>query len=528
MRLLLWLTPALASLLLDFTVHRGNSINDRAIGRQTYVKRDNVATDLRFENEKLFYITKLKVGSRGDELEVVVDTENADTWVPASDCAAPRRRIVVQLSASSSTVQGGISTLNGSYEDNIPKGEPTPISFFTTGTASGDDYPTDLPYGLNLPTVTYGMYSISDRYACTKHGSYATGLLDSYSLNSSLGLFYAASPYDSYAVGYYVNDDVSLGGHTVKQLAFAACSNTNRDIGTLGLGFAVNEVTLLGYVKHYYNLPIRLRQDGTIRKIAYSVFLNEKDHGSLLFWAVDHSKYSGQLQRVQMLNRFKIMSKTSPVLPEIALSSILGDGFSVRRRIAVSLASRNSGNTLPEAYTSELGKRLNGTLNSYGYWAVSCDLQDVDDKIVFDFSGAKIKVPVSDLVVESESGSSCFLNIRTDEMFPSLGDSFLRNAYVVYDMEDYEVALAQAADGSSEVNIEEISNAIPSAVAAEGFNDTSVDYYLNYTGTLWETFAADDASITSLFSSLSKGMAPAGAVGPIFSVLSALCAMLFF
>lgn len=257
-------------------------------------------------------------------------------------------------------------------------------------------------------------------------------------------------------------------------------------------------------------------------------FLNEKDHGSLLFGAVDHSKYSGQLQRVQMLNRFKIMSKTSPVLPEIALSSILGDGFSVRRRIAVSLASRNSGNTLPEAYTSELGKRLNGTLNSYGYWAVSCDLQDVDDKIVFDFSGAKIKVPVSDLVVESESGSSCFLNIRTDEMFPSLGDSFLRNAYVVYDMEDYEVALAQAADGSSEVNIEEISNAIPSAVAAEGFNDTSVDYYLNYTGTLWETFAADDASITSLFSSLSKGMAPAGAVGPIFSVLSALCAMLFF
>ena len=57
--------------------------------------------------------------------------------------------------------------------------------------------------------------------------------------------------------------------------------------------------------------------------------------------------------------------------------------------------------------------------------------------------------------------------------FALLGDTFLRNAYVVYDLENDQIALAQANANTTDSNIEAIVSTIPSATPASLYSATT-------------------------------------------------------
>ena len=102
---------------------------------------------------------------------------------------------------------------------------------------------------------------------------------------------------------------------------------------------------------------------------------------------------------------------------------------------------------------------------------VPCDLSTADTVFSFYFGGPggpKINVPVSDLiqpsmpltvdVVYADKTSACVLQIKPSfSYFTLLGDTFLRSAYVVYDLENKQIAMAQAdLTSTAEANIQEI------------------------------------------------------------------------
>lgn len=130
-----------------------------------------------------------------------------------------------------------------------------------------------------------------------------------------------------------------------------------------------------------------------------------------------------------------------------------------------------------------------------------------------------------------------------------LGDSFLRNAYAVFDLEKEEIALAQAAHGVREPDIEEIVEDIPRAINADEFNETeivnsmvwisdrpgyTVQGGLGSSTTSVSTLSGEDTpestitSATKSVSSLSSlsNVAPVGTLGSVVTLLSILCAIM--
>lgn len=478
-------------------------------------------------DDSLRLVTELIIGANKDKVQVALDTEMADTWVPSSDCSDHKIRYDLFTNGSTSTNPKNV-TLRNDYGEFIPKGNPTPVSYFTTKTTEMSLYST--ADGHSETTQILAGYSVKDVSVCTQHGSFNTDTLDTIHKDGNW-IIGSNDHDDTYFAGFYVNDDVYIPYHTVKQLRFGAVDSTNLDIGTLGLGLPQSLDLTSGDSadKKYQSLMIRLKTEKLIQKIAYSISVNANDSvtGEIIFGAIDHYKYTGELQKVKILNRFRTYRYGIPLLPEIALDSITGPNFEVDERIAVSLATRYFGSYLPEAYTSKLRKHLNATLNAYGYWEVSCDYLALGEEYIFHFSGQEIRVPESDLVVSSESGKTCFLNIYSEEIFPKLGLNFLRNAYVVVDVEDYEVALAQAAALNPDKLLVEISSDIPSAITASGYNNTSVNDYVTSIGLLWSTFSTDIdySSSDEVSSSLSKGIGHAASTAPLWTFLSAFCAI---
>lgn len=98
---------------------------------------------------------------------------------------------------------------------------------------------------------------------------------------------------------------------------------------------------------------------------------------------------------------------------------------------------------------------------------VSCSLANADAQFVYQFggnSGPKISIPVADLVnshiagLQFKDGSdACILGVQgADIDFLLLGDTFLRSAYVVYDLEGKQIAMAQAKLNVTTTNVQEI------------------------------------------------------------------------
>ena len=98
---------------------------------------------------------------------------------------------------------------------------------------------------------------------------------------------------------------------------------------------------------------------------------------------------------------------------------------------------------------------------------VACDLAGSDAEFVYQFGGSEgptISVPVTDLVephipgLQFRDGSdACLLGVQAEPIdFLLLGDTFLRSAYVVYDLESRQIAMAQARLNVTTSNIEEI------------------------------------------------------------------------
>lgn len=581
MRLLFWLAPVLAIFLLDFVVLRGNSYGDKGIDRKPLVKKDDV--ELTVDNERLFYVAQVEIGSLKQKLEVLVDTGSSDLWVPSSNCSGDlysykkrdldKRRVLNELELQGANdVQQKSPQINKDHPnkvnvvvDKVAAPEPTTLATTTKG-ANGvdkvyyyttyyytyytnyytnyysyDDYSYDY-YSTYYYTNTYSDYSqylsaylayylsyydyylsydsyyyptrtsgatYSDVSACTSYGTYETGKSDSAKLNATLGSFYINYGDGSYAYGEYFSDDVTIAGETVKGLNFAVCDSTDSEVGVLGIGLpALESSYYLGFADssfshQYENLPMALKLQGLIKKRLYSVSLGKNNalEGQVLFGAVDSSKYTGNLTRVKMINRYEAIGEKNPVYVEIALDSIAGTNLAVNYRTSVLLDTGASNNYLPLAYYNKIGQHLRGSESSYGYWAVSCDYLDLDEDLVFDFSGAKITVPIKSLIIESTTSSYCYLGIFEDNISPSLGDSFLRNAYVVYDLEDYEIALAQASDGDGDLDIEEVTSDIPNAVTAERFDFTSMSVQ-------WTRIKSGSTSVFTLFTELFSNIAP--------------------
>ncbi|CAI4047504.1 hypothetical protein SUVZ_12G1740 [Saccharomyces uvarum] len=421
---------------------RGSELGKRAGGDENFV----------LANEQSFYSVELALGTPQQNVTVLLDTGSADLWVPSN-----------------------ANPYCGSAMD------------------------------------------------CDRYGVFDKANSSTFKANASAP-FYASYGDGTFAEGVFGQDKLHYsGGLDLSGLSFAVANKSNSTVGVLGIGLPMLEVTYSGKVAvtdkrsyQYDNFPLFLKRSGAIDAAAYSLFLNDETQssGSVLFGAVDHSKYLGQLYTIPLVNLYKAQGYQRPVAFDVTLQGL---GLQTRAHNTTLTTTRipallDSGTTLtylPAGAVSLVAKSLNATFSKeLGYYEYACPTSsDNATSVVFDLGGFHINAPLSDFTMQTNVGT-CVLAIvpQTGNATAILGDSFLRSAYVVYDLDNYEVSLAQANYASGKEDIEAIRSSVPGATRAPGYNSTWVKYASATSGgnIFTTTAAAAHASNTTTLTLSSK------------------------
>lgn len=222
------------------------------------------------------------------------------------------------------------------------------------------------------------------------------------------------------ATGTWGQDTIHIGDEATEVKLFdfgVVASNADYDFnGTLGIGFSSSS---------HPNLPVALKNQGIIDKVGYSLYLTDKatSSGTILFGAVDQAKYEGDLVKVPT-------SVDGRLAVQVDSFSIAGNTVSTPFNAV--LDSGTSYSYLPDA-----------VLNLIKSQAYALFGNTVPDKYLeFTIGNTVFKVPYSEFYKYNGNGGWT-LTVGSDGGGVSvLGDTFLRHAYVVYDLEDKEVSLA--------------------------------------------------------------------------------------
>lgn len=316
---------------------------------------------------------------------------------------------------------------------------------------------------------------------CTA-GTYAPNSSSTYEyVNGDFNISYVDG---SGSAGDYVKDTVRFADIVLEGQQFGVGYYSTSQEGVLGIGYPINEVAVAYFGDDPYpNIPVHMVNDGLINTNAYSLWLNDLDAstGSILFGGVNTDKFIGTLAEI-------------PIVPEqgyyaefvIALTAIGANG--TEGSIADDLqypALLDSGSSLmylPNDIVRNIYDTYGAQYDSeQGAAFVDCGLADLDASFEFTFSGITISVAMDELIIlAGYQGIQpiCIFGIApTGSMTPVLGDTFLRSAYVVYNLAGNEIGLAQTNFNSTSDNILEItqSQSVPSATAvADAVTDLAV------------------------------------------------------
>ncbi|GLA25131.1 aspartic protease [Aspergillus phoenicis ATCC 13157] len=364
-------------------------------------------------------------------------------------------------------------------------------------TASADlvNLATNLGYTMNLTLGTPGQEvsvtldtGSSDLWVnganssvcpCTDYGSYNSSASSTYTFVNDE--FYIQYVDGSEATGDYVNDTLKFSNVTLTNFQFAVAYDGDSEEGVLGIGYASNEAsqaTVGG--GEYTNFPEALVDQGAINWPAYSLWLDDLDEGkgTILFGGVNTAKYYGSLQTLPIVSIEDMYVEFAVNLTAVHLekngNSVSVNNSATQFPIPAVLDSGTALTYIPTSAAASIYEAVGAQyLSEYGYGVIECDVKDEDFTFLFDFGSFNMSVDISEMILEASSDMTdmnvCTFGLAVIENEALLGDTFLRSAYVVYDLGNNEISLAKANFNPGEDHVLEIgtgSDAVPKATGA--------------------------------------------------------------
>ncbi|KAI2817885.1 hypothetical protein CBS115989_5621 [Aspergillus niger] len=305
----------------------------------------------------------------------------------------------------------------------------------------------------------YGLYNASESSTVKTVG---THLNDTYADGTNL-------------YGPYVTDKLTIGNTTIDNMQFGIAESTTSKRGIAGVGYKISTYQAEHDDKVYANLPQALVDSGAIKSAAYSIWLDslEASTGSLLFGGVNTAKYKGDLQTLPIIPVYGKYYSLAIALTELSVATDSNSSsFTDSLPLSVSLDTGTTMTALPSDLVNKVYDALNATYDkTYDMAYIDCDTREADYNVTYSFSGATITVSMSELIIPAtEPGwpdNTCVLGLVPSQPGVNLlGDTFLRSAYVVYDLENNEISLANTNFNPGDDDILEIgtgTSAVPGA-----------------------------------------------------------------
>ena len=289
------------------------------------------------------------------------------------------------------------------------------------------------------------------------------------------------------ALGEYRSDTLKIGGAKLENLQFGLGLDSSSPEGILGIGYPVNEVQVnRNQKKAYSNVPQAMVDAGMIQSSAYSLWLDdlESSTGSILFGGIDTEKFEGELETLPIQAEFGLFAEFLITLSGISLTQNgnTQDFKNADLPTPVLLDSGSSLTYLPDNVAQDIFTALKVSYDA-GEGAAYCDcrLADTNDTLDFTFTSPKISVPMRELAINpgpqidgtyatfDDGTPLCIFGISPAEGSTAvLGDTFIRSSYLVYDLANNEVSIAQTDFNATKSNVIEIGTgkeAVPSASA---------------------------------------------------------------
>ncbi|CEP20549.1 unnamed protein product [Cyberlindnera jadinii] len=308
---------ALAQVSVNFNILRGRDIHTAQ--KRSFGKRDGGIVRANILDEQVFYAANITIA--GAEYSVLIDTGSSDLWVYGSTnpyCTSNGGTSKERLHGFSPADLWRLRERNidstqrpaGVHSENL-KPETTPTlekRGFSTSISQSE------------ATIDCEMFGVFD----TESQQWSTD-----------GQLFLIQYVDmTYAIGYYGTSVVSFGNATLDGLTFAVANTSNASTSICGIGFEGNEASTGTYMDsfggafQYQNYPSALKASGLIARNMYSMWMDsDTAEGVVLFGAIDHSKYLGDLATMSLLNYYIDSGFEQPVTFDVSLNSLsLSDG----------------------------------------------------------------------------------------------------------------------------------------------------------------------------------------------------------
>ncbi|CAR28709.1 hypothetical protein ZYGR_0U00670 [Zygosaccharomyces rouxii] len=546
-------TPKIVKL--SFDKRHGENYEESLLGKRDalpFVKRDDGEYELSLRNRQNFYSVDLEVGSPSQKITVLLDTGSSDLWITGSDnpyCKSnshsSKKRDIGDNSLDdifSDITAGGSGAI---YKTLTLTGGSMPSSFGSFGSidvSTGGIEPTETISGGgggSGGSPTGSSSSGGQSIDCSRYGTFDKNQSSTYKSNNTA--FEISYGDGSFASGEWGRDHIELGSLNISDVSMAVANDTNSTVGVLGIGLPGLETTyssdqsMVSGDRHMYsNFPMVLKERGITKKNVYSLYLNSPDahNGSILFGAVDKSKFDGSLYTIPILNVYKSRGVSQPIQFDVTLQGLgLSNQTSTTTLSTTKIpALLDSGSTLAylpedllEMVADGLGARFSENLN---YYLMDCPSKHDETKIVFNFGGFNIETNLTTYTTPISSDTCVLRILPSGDSSAILGDAFLVHAYVVYDLEDFEISMAQANFDVNHEDIEVVSSSIPQATAAAGYSSTySSSKSITSGGNIFSSGTlSGSASNTASGNNKSKNMAAA----PVQIAPTSLLATIFF
>ncbi|KAG5940278.1 hypothetical protein E4U60_000558 [Claviceps pazoutovae] len=279
----------------------------------------------------------------------------------------------------------------------------------------------------------------------------------------------------NYGTGFaqleYGYDYVQIGSARLSQQLFGVATDSEFAVtGIMGAG-----PQLKGWSSDYPMILDNMVSQKFIKSRAFSLDIRsiESARGSVVFGGIDTKKFSGYLEKRPIIPAADSPDKLTRYwvyLDGVSMTKNDGSNTVIFDQVNGQPVLLDSGYTVSSLSTDHFNKIKDAfpgvtpppSDDNSGLYRVPCNVGQQNGTVNFKFGKTEINVPFNDFIWK-QSADLCVLGVIPDDKFPVLGDTFLRAAYVVYDMDNRQVHVGNNEDcGSSLLAIGSGPDAVPS------------------------------------------------------------------
>lgn len=278
-------------------------------------------------------------------------------------------------------------------------------------------------------------------------------------------------------------DVLSVGGVSVTNQTMAVATSAKQvQTGIMGIGLATNEAAVSQNLGQYPNLADSLVSQGKISSKSYSLYLDDlaTSRGAIVFGGYDYDKFMGDLTMLPIQVDDQTGMRTSFTVSWTSIGvNMPNDDFALETPNFVYGAVLDTGTTLtymPTVLYKPFAEFFNTTTSTNpqlaGTTFVDCNVGKThpgqlifglggDDGVQIAVDFDELAVPVFDTTtgkqIEVKGQPACQFGLDdAGEGYSILfGQTFLRSAYVLYDLDNLQLGVAQTIFDVTSSNIME-------------------------------------------------------------------------